>query len=57
LLLNVRAAGDPEVLRRTVETQLSQLSGRIELRTMQCFSPAPPQPEQRFASVVGAKHE
>ncbi len=57
LLLNVRAEGDPTVLRHVVETQLSQLSGRIELRTMQCFSPAPSQPEHRIASVVGAENE
>ena len=57
LLLNVRAAGDPTVLRQIVEAQLSQPSGKIELKTMQCFSPAPPKPQQRFASVVGANHE
>jgi hypothetical protein len=57
LLLNVRAAGDPAVLQRIVETRLAELPGTVELRDLQCFSPAPPKPEQRFASVVGAMHE
>lgn len=62
LLLNVRAAGDPATLQRIVEEQLARLPGEIELRNMQCFSPAPPKPEHRLASVVktaagGSQHE
>jgi CobW/HypB/UreG, nucleotide-binding domain len=59
LLLNVRAAGDPGTLRRIVEEQLAKLPGRIEIRNMQCFSPAPPKPEHRMGSVAaeGSKHE
>ena len=56
-LVNVRAEGDPAVLRRIVETQFERISGSIQRRTMQWFSPAPPKPEQRFASVVGDKYE
>ena len=61
LLLNVRAAGDPATLQRIVEEQLARLPGEIELRNMQCFSPAPPKPEHRFGNVVktaagGSKH-
>jgi len=52
LLLNVRAVGDPATLRRIVEEQLGKLSGKIEIRNMQCFSPAPPKPEHRMASVA-----
>lgn len=52
LLLNVRAAGDPAPLRRIVEEQLRRLPGKIEVRNMQCFSPAPPKPEHRMASVA-----
>jgi hypothetical protein len=52
LLLNVRAEGDPVPLRRIVEEQLAKLPGKIEVRNMQCFSPAPPKPEHRMASVA-----
>ncbi len=52
LLLNVRAEGDPATLRRIVEEQLAKLRGKIEVRNMQCFSPAPPRPEHRMAAVV-----
>jgi hypothetical protein len=52
LLLNVRAEGDPATLRRIVEEQLAKLPGKIEVRNMQCFSPAPPKPEHRMASVA-----
>jgi hypothetical protein len=59
LLLNVRAEGDPETLQRIIEEQLAKLPGKIEVGNMQCFSPAPPKPEHRVASVAleGWKHE
>ncbi len=62
LLLNVRAAGDPRKLQRIVEEELGKLPGEIEVRNMQCFSPAPPRPEHRVATVVntaagGFQHE
>lgn len=52
LLLNVRAAGEAAALQRVVEMQLAKLPGKLEIRTMQCFSPAAPQPERRLDSVV-----
>jgi hypothetical protein len=45
LLLNIRAAGDPEVLRGIVEDEFGALPGRIEWRAMQAFRPAPPSPQ------------
>jgi hypothetical protein len=52
LVLNIRATGEPSVLRETVEAQLSKLPGEIQVRAMQSFSPAPPNPEQRLTFVV-----
>ena len=52
LLLNVRAEGDPQLLRRIVEEHLRALGGTMETRNMQCFRPAPPNPEHRFARAV-----
>jgi hypothetical protein len=57
LLLNVRAEGDPETLQRIVEEQLAKLPGNIEVRNMQCFSPAPPKPEYRVSSVASGGME
>jgi hypothetical protein len=47
LLLNIRAEGAPQALRRVVEEQLAGLPGRVEVRALECFSPAPPNPERR----------
>src|SRR5581483_2507210 len=52
LLLNIRASGDPATLRGIVETHLAELPGKIELKTMQCFRPAPPKPEHRIGQVI-----
>jgi len=52
LLLNIRAEGEPSALERIVDTHLRKLPGRWAARTMQCFRPAPPKPEQRLSSVV-----
>jgi CobW/HypB/UreG family nucleotide-binding protein len=51
LLVNVRAAGDPERLRAIVEEQFRKLPGKVELRGVQSFRPAPPRPEHREAEV------
>ena len=51
-LLNARAAGSPDDLRRAVEDQLAAISGTVRIRSMQCFSPAPPKPEKRVSYVV-----
>ncbi|MGI8745234.1 MAG: GTP-binding protein [Bryobacteraceae bacterium] len=47
LLLNIRAAGEPALLQRIVEKQLAAIPGKLDTRSLQCFSPAPPQPERR----------
>jgi hypothetical protein len=52
LLLNVRATGQPDALHQIVETQLSKLPGHLDLQTLQCFSPAAPEPQHRLRSVV-----
>ncbi len=51
LMINIRAVGEPDALRRTVEDQLAKLPGEMEIVNLQCFSPSPPKPEHRFASV------
>jgi hypothetical protein len=52
LLLNVRAEGDPSALQRIVEEHLRALGGAMEIRSRQCFRPAPPKPEHRIARAV-----
>ncbi len=49
ILLNVRATGQPEKLRVIVEAQIARIPGNMKIRTMQCFSPAAPNPERRYA--------
>jgi hypothetical protein len=49
LLLNVRATGQPETLCQVIESQIARIPGEPEIRTMQCFSPAAPNPERRYA--------
>ncbi len=46
LLLNLRAAGDPEGLRRLVESAFADLPGTVDWRSMQCFRPSAPRPER-----------
>lgn len=52
ILLNVRLAGCPEQVEHIVREQLFQLAGSVEIRAMQCFSPAPPTPQYRYSSTV-----
>jgi CobW/HypB/UreG, nucleotide-binding domain len=52
LLLNIRAAGQPAQLQKIVEKRLAALPGKLEIRALQCFSPAAPEPEWRLGSVV-----
>jgi len=49
LLLNVRATGSPEMLLHAVESQIARIPGKLEIEAMQCFSPAAPHPEFRYA--------
>jgi hypothetical protein len=53
LLLNVRAAGDPDELRAVVVAQLETLPGKVEIRAVQSFRPSPPRPEHREEQVYG----
>jgi hypothetical protein len=52
LLLNARASGSPGELQQVVEAQLAAIPGTVRIRSMQCFSPSPPQPEKRVSYVV-----
>jgi hypothetical protein len=52
ILLNARAAGSPGDLQAAVETQLAAIPGAVRIRSLHCFSPSPPKPEQRVACVV-----
>jgi len=47
VLLNLRAKGGPELVRRVVEEQLQQMEGRLTEVRIDCFSPAAPRPERR----------
>ncbi len=47
VLLNLRAAGDPEILRGVVEKAVASQPGAAEWRAMQCFRPSAPRPERR----------
>jgi len=49
LLLNIRASGEPAILKGIVEEQLANLPGRVHVRAMQCFAPSPPKPEYRLS--------
>jgi hypothetical protein len=48
LLMNLRAKGEPGLVRRVVEEQLRQLQGRLTEVCLDCFSPAAPRPERRM---------
>ena len=52
LRLNLRAVIDPLPLRSLFTHTLSSLCGQRSDERLQCFSPAPPQPEHRYADVV-----
>ncbi len=54
LLLNLRAKGDPEEVRRIVAEQLLKLDGKPSDVRMDCFSPSPPKPERRIANAKPA---
>ena len=52
LRLNLRAIIDPEPLRALFSNSLASLPGQRFDEHLQCFSPAPPQPEHRYAEIV-----
>jgi hypothetical protein len=47
LVVNLRAKGDPALVRSIVKEQLKKVRGRILDVRLECFSPAPPKPERR----------
>jgi len=47
LLVNLRAKGSPARVRSLVEEQVRQLKGKTLNTRLDCFSPAPPNPERR----------
>ena len=49
LLLNLRAKGNPDKVRRIVAGQILLLDGNANDVRLDCFSPAPPKPERRVA--------
>jgi hypothetical protein len=42
ILINLRAAGDPEHVRAAVEESMADLAGKILYQHVTCFTPAPP---------------
>jgi hypothetical protein len=53
VLVNLRAKGDPEQVRRVVEAELLRVPGSVRVERLDCFSPAAPRPERR---VPRARH-
>jgi len=47
VLVNLRAKGEPGLVRKMVEEQLRELEGRLTGLRLDCFSPAAPKPERR----------
>jgi hypothetical protein len=54
LCVNLRAALPADELEQRFRAQIAKLPGRRVRERLQCFSPAPPRPEHRYARVVGA---
>jgi hypothetical protein len=52
LAMNIRALGDPVILRAIAERVLSEVSGSVEVTHLRAFRPPPPTPEHRFADLV-----
>ncbi len=59
ILLNLRALGDPSLVRDLVECAVDQMQDRMQAQVsalhLECFSPAPPKPERRI--IVSATSE
>jgi hypothetical protein len=56
VLINLRAAADPTLLRVIVERALADLPGRVSNLGLRCFSPAPPKPERRIRGIQLPDH-
>ena len=46
-VVNLRAVGDPEAIRAVVEQAAGTIPGRVTIRHLRAFRPAPPRPEHR----------
>lgn len=54
LLLNLRALGDAEAVRKIVERNLHAMDAQFSDLTISCFHPAPPKPERRVTDTPSA---
>ncbi|HEV3197946.1 MAG TPA: hypothetical protein VGZ73_08565, partial [Bryobacteraceae bacterium] len=52
LVFNIRAVGDPGEIKRTLQAVLDDLPGAIDIRSLQCFRPAAPNPDVRLGMVI-----
>ena len=52
LVLNLRALGEAALVREIVEGELKGVDGGLTTWNLDCFSPAPPVPEQRIPMAV-----
>jgi len=49
VVVNLRAQGEPEVLRAAVEDSFATLPAQVTVERIECFRPSPPKPERREA--------
>ena len=49
VVVNLRAQGEPEVLRAAVEDSFATLPAQVTMERIECFRPSPPKPERREA--------
>ncbi|HVT93155.1 MAG TPA: GTP-binding protein [Bryobacteraceae bacterium] len=52
LFINLRAVGEPDLVRKLVEDEVRALPGEISVDRLVCFRPSPPKPERRIPAVV-----
>ena len=52
LLLNLRAVGNPALVRSILERTLEQIDAKFRNFRMDCFSPQPPRPERRIPELA-----
>jgi Ni2+-binding GTPase involved in maturation of urease and hydrogenase len=50
ILVNLRAKGQPAIVRKIAEEQFRKLEGRVRVVRLDCFSPAAPNPERRVSN-------
>lgn len=52
LFLNLRAVGDPDVVRAIVEQEVTRIAGEVKIAKLVCFRPLPPKPERRIPALI-----